>query len=103
MNILFWILWAIGFLLDIFLWVGKVLTNSFGYATLDLSSGTIMFNILKNSFMDKTDRGFSISSAIGLKRFIKRKRSLVQGEQMSVQVRKVLEQKGQGLILMVRG
>lgn len=47
---------------------------------------------------------------IGLKRDLKKRRRagqsrlyMGQGDQMTTQVKKILEQKGQGLILMVRG
>ncbi|HLC87709.1 MAG TPA: hypothetical protein VJG66_01475 [Patescibacteria group bacterium] len=40
---------------------------------------------------------------IGLKRDLKKRRRIGQQEQMITQVKKVLEQKEQGLILMVRG
>jgi hypothetical protein len=97
-------------LLDIFLWDLNVLTNSFPYANLKKSNGIGMFNILKNSFMGNGSRGFSISSAIGLKKSLTARlnvkvasRKRIETEQINSQVRKVLEQKGQGLILMVRG
>ena len=41
-------------------------------------------------------------SVVGLKKE-KRSRKLGQGELMTSQVKKILEQKGQGLILMARG
>ena len=63
-----------------------------------------MFNLLKNSFIiGEVSRNFSISTAIGLKSEIKRRKMVGQQENMTSQVKKVLEQKGQGLILMVRG
>lgn len=40
---------------------------------------------------------------IGSKKEVKKKRNIGQQEQMTTQVKKILEQKGQGLILMVRG
>ena len=40
---------------------------------------------------------------IGLKKDLKKRRRIGQQEQMITQVKKVLEQKEQGLILMVRG
>jgi hypothetical protein len=60
------------------------LTNSFSYVNLDWSTERIMFNI-------------------GLKKEVKRKKRIGSEELMNSQVRKVLEQKGQGLILMARG
>lgn len=40
---------------------------------------------------------------IGLKKDLKKKRKIESQDLMATQVRKILEQKGQGLILMVRG
>ena len=40
---------------------------------------------------------------IGLKKVFKRRKQSDSGEQMNIQVKKILEQKGQSLILMVRG
>lgn len=40
---------------------------------------------------------------IGLKKDLKRRKVVSQGELMATQVKKILEQKGQGLILMVKG
>ena len=66
------------------------MTNSFGYVTLGWNTKTRMFNL-------------------AFKKDLKNKRSMVksrfdsgQGGQMA-QVKKILEQKGQGLILMARG
>lgn len=60
-----------------------MLTNSFGYATLDWSSELGMFNI-------------------GLKKVVKRVKRVGQEEQMASQVKKVLGSKDQGLIVMFK-
>lgn len=69
------------------------MTNSFCYVNLDLSKEIVMFNIgLKKNLIQR----------LGVTN-LPRKRQVGSGEQMSSQVKKVLEQRGQGLILMVRG
>ena len=61
-----------------------MLTNSFGYDNLVWSTTKQMFNLI-------------------LKKDKRRKRVLGQEEQMASQVKKVLGQRDQGLILMVKG
>ena len=60
-----------------------MLTNSFGYDNLVLRTTQAMFNL-------------------GFKKDIKRKRVVGQQEQMTTQVKKILGQRDQGLILMVK-
>lgn len=76
-----------GFFLDILLWDGNILTNSFAYVTLVWSSDIQMFNL-------------SLKRKIGGSRASLR---AGQKDQMLSQVRKVLGQRDQGLILMVKG